>query len=112
MIRAMDPITRDQHEFVVQAIVGRSPAYFAKQGVRFHSDVDDLNSYEVAELSLDDLPFALMRHDGTPPDETEVYLPDYIRIEMLPAVLERILAAFDLHANAVKWQRQSMTAPW
>ena len=78
MIRQMDPQLRSRLEFVPQAIIKRSPAFFAGRGLAFRAAMDDLNAYEVAELALDDIPFALLRHHGTPPDETELCLPDSI----------------------------------
>jgi len=103
----MDPQTRQRYEFIPQAILVRPPAFFAARGIPFRRDSDDLNDYEVAELLLDgELPFALMRHEGTPADETELYLPDAIPLDDVPAVLQRILRELDLTGQAVKWRRQ------
>src|SRR5271167_1235644 len=108
----MDPIVREKYEFVPQAILKRSPAFFANQGIKFRSGVDDLNVFQVAELSLDDVPFALMRHEGTPLDETQVYLPDVIPIGRLPEIINRILAALDLSAAALAWRRERTDTPF
>lgn len=113
MIGAMDKRARERHEFVVQAILSRPPTFFGTRGISFRKDVDDLNDYQVAELSLDDdLPFALMRHEGTPPDETEVYLPDSIPLEQLDATLQRILKALDLSIKEVRWHRRKADTPF
>jgi hypothetical protein len=106
MIGAMDPKTRDDCEFVAQAIIKRPPAYFIAKGVSFGSGLDDLNEYQVAELVLDDVPFALMRHEGTPVDETQVYLPDSMPPSHVTAFVGRILRELDLPPSAVSWQRQ------
>jgi hypothetical protein len=91
MIATMDPRTKDRYEFVPQAILNRSPAFFGTKGLCFRTEIDDLNEYQIAELAIDDnLPFALMHHKGTPADETEVYLPDVIP----PAEVRRQSGAF------------------
>lgn len=73
MIGEMNPKVRERFEFVPQAIVKQPPAFFMRRGVAFRTGVDDLNEFKVAELTIDGTPFALIRHEGTPPDETEVY---------------------------------------
>ena len=96
-----------------QAILKRSPAFFGARGISFRSDTDDLNDYQVAELSLDGaLPFALMRHEGTPVDETEVYLPDFIPSNDVPVVLRRILIALGLSGGEVEWRRRAAETPF
>jgi hypothetical protein len=105
MIGTMDPRTRDDCEFVAQAIINRPPAYFIARGVSFSPGSDDLNVYQVAELVLDDVPFALMRHEGTPADETQIYLPDSMPPSRVPAVVGRILHELGLPPAAVSWQR-------
>jgi hypothetical protein len=111
MIGAMDPTVLETMEFVAQAILKRPPAYFAARGIAFREGLDDLNEYQIAELAVDNVPFALMRHEGTPPDETAVYLPDSIPVGDLPNVIGRILAEFDLPQAAVSWRRQSADTP-
>lgn len=113
MIARMDPQTRERYEFVPQAILKRPPSFFWEKGISFRTDTDDLNDYQVAELSLNgDIPFALMRHEGTPSDETEVYLPDSIPLQEIPHVIGRILRELDLAFTAVKWQRQRADTPF
>ena len=112
MIDKMDPALREKFEFVSQAILKRSPAFFAERGVLFRSGLDDLNEYQVAELVIDNVPFALMRHTGTPPDETEIYLPDSVPPERVPDVIERIVRELDLSSAAIGWQRQRATTPF
>lgn len=114
MIGKMSPELKQKYEFVPQAIVKHSPAFFAARGIAFTSDVDDINTFQVAELELsqDHLPFALMRHEGTPPDETEVYLPAMIPLAEISAVIGRILSEFDLPPAAIAWQRQSIDTPY
>jgi hypothetical protein len=73
--------------------------------VPFQAVVDDLNSFQVAELSLDDMLFALMRHDGTADDETELSLPDSVPSDRVGAAVERILTALDLSTDALSWIR-------
>ncbi len=106
MIGAMDPTALATFEFVPQAILKRPPTYFIARGISFRPGLDDLNEYQIAELAVDDVPFALMRHEGTPPDETAVYLPDSIPFGHLPGIISRILMEFDLPPAAVSWQRQ------
>jgi hypothetical protein len=113
MIVGMHPQAKQRYEFVPQAILKRPPAFFGARGISFRTDTDDLNNYQVAELSIDgELPFALMRHEGTPVDETEVYLPDEIPLEDIPRVIARILKELDLVATAVKWQRERADTPY
>lgn len=109
----MNPRSRSQYEFVPQAILNRAPDFFGRMGVDFRKDIDDLNEYQVAELALDgEVPFALMRHEGTPFDETEVYLPEAIPLDQVPSIIGRILREFDLSSAAVKWQRQRSDTPF
>jgi hypothetical protein len=104
------PETRNDWEFAPQAIVKRPPAFFVALGISFRTGLDDLNEYQVAELVLDGgLPFALMRHHGTRPDETEICLPDSVRIEDVPHELGRILKELDLPEAAVAWRRFAVT---
>ncbi len=112
MFVAMDSGTVNQYEFVPQAILKRSPAFFAGQGIRSESGLDDLNAYQVAELCLGDLPFMSMRHDGTPADETEVRLPDSVSLDRVANAVGRILAAFLLPADAIGWIRQRADTPF
>ena len=114
MIRAMEPRQRLEHEFVPQAVFGRPPAYFTSLGVgiQFREAVEYLNAYQVAELVVDDLPFALLHYAGTPDDETEVYLPGSIPLERIGEVIERIRSELDLPHAALKWQRHSAEAPF
>jgi hypothetical protein len=112
VIAEMDPTAREQHEFVPQAILKRSPAFFAGRGIKFRNGLDDLNVFQVAELSVDSLPFALMRHEGTPQDETQVYLPTDIPIDRLPDIIARILAELDLSAAALAWCRERADTPF
>jgi hypothetical protein len=112
VIAEMDPTVREKYEFVPQAILKRSPAFFANRGIKFREGLDDLNIFQVAELSLENLPFALMRHEGTPLDETQVYLPNVIPIERLPEIINRILAEFDLSAAALAWRREGADTPF
>lgn len=51
------------------------------------------------------MPFALMRHDGTADDETELYLPDSVPSDRVGAAVERILTALDLSTDALSWIR-------
>jgi hypothetical protein len=97
---------------VPQAILKRPPAFFAAKGIEFRTELDDLNEYQVAELALDDLPFALMRHAGTPPDETEVYLPDNVPLSHLSEAIGRILKELDLPSAVIGWQRQTTDKPY
>jgi hypothetical protein len=109
----MDRGTRERYEFIPQAILEKSPAFFAARGISFRNDTDDLNDYQVAELALDgEVPFALMRHEGTPVDETELYLPDVIPLDDVPSVLRRILEELDLSASVVRWRRYSADTPF
>ena len=113
MIATMDPRTKERHEFVPQAILKKSLAFFTERGICFRTDIDDLSEFQVAELSLDgDLPFALMRHEGAPADETEIYLPDTIPLADIPLVIGRILKELDLSTASVKWQRQRADRPF
>lgn len=112
MIAEMDPTSREKYEFVPQAILKRSPAFFAHRGIKFRDGLDDLNTFQVAELSLGDLPFALMRHEGTPLNETTVYLPNVIPIERIPEIIDSILAELDLSAAAVEWRRERAGTPF
>jgi hypothetical protein len=112
MIAEMDPAIREKYEFVPQATLKRAPAFFAGQGIKFRNGLDDLNVFQVAELSLDNLPFALMRHEGTPLDETQVYLPNVIPIERLPEIIARILAELDLSEAALSWHRERADTPF
>jgi hypothetical protein len=112
MIAEMDPETREKYEFVPQAIIKRPPAFFSEQGIRFETGLDDLNVYQVAELTIDDLPFALMRHEGTPSDETTIYLPDIIAIEQLQDIINEILTALDLPIDALGWRRERADTPF
>ncbi len=111
MIGAMDPKALAKSEFVPQAILSRPPDWFAARGVAFRDGLDDLNEYQVAELAVDDVPFALMRHAGTPPDETVIYLPDSISAGRVPDVIGRILKEFGLPAAALGWQRHNAGSP-
>jgi hypothetical protein len=108
----MDPTAREKYEFVPQAIVKRSPRFFVDRGIRFREDMDDLNTFQIAELSLGDLPFALMRHEGTPADETEIYLPNVIPVERLPEIISSILAVLGLSPAAVTWRRERADTPY
>ncbi len=112
MISRLDPATARDYEFVPQAIVKRSPAFFVDRGILFRADVDDLNEFQVAELAVDDLPFALLRHEGTPPDETTVYLPTTVSLERVPDVIALILRQFDLPAGAIGWHRRTPDSPF
>jgi hypothetical protein len=111
MIAKMDPHTRERHEFVAQAILKQPPSFFARRGVSFQSGTDDLNAFQVAELVVDDIPFALMRHEGIPRDETEVYLPDNIPLNRIATVIGCILREFGLPATAIRWQRRRSDTP-
>ncbi len=112
MISKMDPRLRQKYEFVPQAILKQPPAFFIGRGISFRTDLDDLNGYQVAELTLDDVPFALMRHEGTPPDETEVCLPDIIPLERVSEVISLILKELDLSPSMTTWQRQRTDTPF
>ena len=94
------------NEFVPQAILSRSPAFFTGFGIVFRSGVDDLNKFEVAELRLEGVPIALMRHEGTPPDETEVYLPETIPLARVGPIIRLIMREYDLPPSALRWQRE------
>lgn len=111
MITSREPRLRPDQEFVAQAILKKPPAFFAARGVTFASEVDDLNTYEVAALALDNLPFALMRHAGTPADETEILLPDTIPLDKLPDIVHRILAEFALPPSLIGWMRTRTDTP-
>jgi hypothetical protein len=112
MIGEMDPETREKYEFVPQAIIQRAPAFFSERGIKFETGLDDLNVYQIAELTMDDLPFALMRYDGTPSDETAIYLPDIIAIEQLPEIINKILTELDLPMAALGWRRERADTPF
>ncbi len=112
MISKMDPRLRQKFAFVPQAILKQPPAFFIGRGISFRTDLDDLNEYQVAELTVDNLPFALMRHEGTPPDETELHLPDVIPLERVSEVISRILKELDLSSSAIIWQRQKTDTPF
>jgi hypothetical protein len=112
MITQMNPKVRNSHEFVPQAIVKRPPAFFIGRGVSFRTAVDDLNEFKVAELIIDGTPFALMRHEGTPADETEVYFPDNIPLSEVTGVLFRILKEFDISPANIGWVRKSLETPY
>jgi hypothetical protein len=112
MITPMSPGIREQYEFVPQAILKKSPAFFIARGIAFQKQLDDLNFYQVAELSLDAIPFALMRHEGAPVDETEVYLPDTVPLRSVPAVIGQILKELDLPSSIVAWQRETADSPF
>lgn len=112
MIAKMDPKARGKHEFVAQAILKQPPAFFVAKGIAFRTELDDLNEYQVAELALDGLPFALMRHEGTPLDETEVYLPDSIPLSDVSDVIGHILKELDLPSAAISWQRHRADTPY
>lgn len=111
MVTSMETRPRTDQEFVTQAILKKPPAFFAARGIAFSLDVDDLNTYEVAALALDNLPFALMRHAGTPSDETEILLPDTIPLEKVPDIVHRILAEFALPPSLIGWIRTRTDTP-
>jgi hypothetical protein len=112
MIGEMDPETREKYEFVPQAIIKRPPAFFSERGIKFETGLDGVNVYQVAELTMDDLPFALMRHDGTPSDETTIDLPDIIAIEQLPEIINKILTELDLPMAPPGWFRERADTPF
>lgn len=112
MIVKMPPGLGREYEFVPQAIIARSPTFLSSRGVSFRTDVDDLNVFHVAELFLNSsqfesgIPFAFMRHEGTPENETEVYLPSIIPLSDISKILRLILADLDLSFEVVSWQRR------
>lgn len=112
MIVKMQPGFEREYEFVPQAIISRSPAFLSNRGISFRTDVDDLNIFQVAELSFNssffgrEVPFAFMHHEGTPENETEVYLPSTIPLSNISEILRLILADLDLPFEAVSWQRR------
>jgi len=97
------------HEYVPHAVLRRSPAELAVQlGITFEESIDDLDSYEIAALRLDDEPpFALMRYRGHPADETRLLLPhEPASIARTHENLARILEAIGLTADAISWRRE------
>lgn len=114
MIEGMRSEPTNTLEFVPQAIISRSPAFLSARGIEFRTDHDDLHEFQVAELSLSDpslreaVPFALMRHAGTPVDETEVYLPDGVPLAHLTSLLSLILRDLELNPEEISWRRESM----
>jgi hypothetical protein len=106
MTAKVDSRSSAGHEFVPQAILGRPPAFFAAFGVVFQPGLDDINEFEVAELRLEGVPVALMRHEGTPADETEVYLPNTIPSARVGSIIRLIMREYDLPPTALRWQRE------
>jgi hypothetical protein len=102
-----------RYHFVPQAILKQSPAFFAAKGLCFHAGHDDLDEFEVAELSLDEKrPFALLIYRGTPEYETMVFPPNRFSTQEIPALIGDIVSAFGLAAAAVTWQRSRTDTPY
>lgn len=112
MISAMQPQVREQNEFVPQAILKRPPSFFVRRGITFSADTDDIHAYEVASLTLDGTPFALLRHEGTPADETEVLLPDTIPLNQVQPIVQRIVRELNLPLSAICWLRVRSDTPF
>jgi hypothetical protein len=107
-LRPMSQQEVGRYQFVPQATLKRPPSFFASQGISFRTSHDDLDEFEVAELSLDDkLPFALLRYRGTPADETIVFLPDTFPLTEVPTLIKTIILALKLSTNSIKWQRET-----
>src|SRR5438067_1594504 len=112
-IRPMSKQEVAKHHFVPQAVLKQPPSYFMSKGVSFCEGEDDLDKFEIAELSLEgEVPFALVRYRGTPDDETTVFLPSRFDVSEVPSLIRLIIFAFGLPAAAVSWQRTRSDTPY
>jgi hypothetical protein len=111
--RPMSQQEAARHHFVPQAVLAQPPSFFSSRGVAFRKGHDDLDEFEVAELSLDEkLPFALVRYRGTPWDETTIFLPSEYPLAEVPDLVRRITVAFGLAGSAVRWERSTSDTPF
>ena len=109
----MSPNEVARYHFVPQAIPRQPPSYFVSKGIDFHRGSDDLDDYEVAELSLDGgVRFALLRDRGAPGGETTIFLPDQYHLEIVPDIVRMITDALDLTDSAITWRRRAASAPY
>jgi hypothetical protein len=65
---------RDDIDFVPQAIIGLPPSHFASSLGSFERSFNDLDYYEGATFSFNEIPFALRHYKGEPPDTVAIYL--------------------------------------
>ncbi len=101
------------YHFVPQAVLRCPPSFFAAKGIAFTKGHDDLDEFEVAELSLDDkVPFALHRYRGMPENETTVFLPSQYGLREVARLIQSIVAAFGVPDEAIGWQRTRDDTPF
>jgi hypothetical protein len=112
-LRQMSRQEVSRYHFVPQATLKRPPSFFVSQGISFRIGHDDLDEFEVAELSLDDkVPFALLRYRGTPIDETVVFLPNTFALKEVPTVICDIVSALNVSTGSIQWLRDSAEKPF
>jgi hypothetical protein len=93
--------------FVPQAVIDRSPGFFAAKGAEFEEGRDDFDDFVVSSLTLDSgLPFALLRYNSSPDNKTTVFLPQQVPLARVEPIVEEILVAFGLSISAVNWVRK------
>lgn len=100
-------------EFVPQAVINRTLEYFERElGVRFEEDADDLDTYKVAGLRMDDrVPVALIQYKGHPADEVTLYMAhDPERLSEVADFLPILLEELHLPRAAVTWIREPSPA--
>lgn len=99
----------DKMDLIPQAILNQPISYFEKQGIHFVKDEDELDTFVGAALLLDNsVRFALKHHPGYPKDTTTVYLARNIHdLREITMMVQKIVEAFHLSREAIRWQRSS-----
>jgi hypothetical protein len=96
-------------ELVPQAIVGKSPAEFARHlGVQLVSDHDDFDAFEGVALRIDNAPvFVLKHYRGYSPDTITIYLPSAIsRLDEITNTIRAISDSLRIPSGWIIWQRR------
>lgn len=104
MIRRMPE--RDDVDFVPQAIIGLPPSHFAGSLGPFEYNFDELDCYEGATFSLNEVLFALRHYKGDPPDTVAIYLDREIEgVGEITQIIHEIMGELKLPQWSLRWER-------
>jgi hypothetical protein len=96
-------------ELIPQAIIGKSPADFARHlSAQLVSDRDDFDTFEGVALTIDnELTFALKHYRGYPPNTITIYLPRAInRLDEITNTIRTISDTLRIPTGWILWQRK------
>lgn len=107
MLTAIPSGVLSNRDLTPQAIIRKPVSFFRLKGIRFVDSADDLDTFESAELLLNDsCPFALRHYRGEPSDTTTLYLVRHSQsVEEITSTIRHILEALQLSADSLSWER-------